>query len=1293
MANLVLFMAIGAQALMKDFDEQAPAVSSGRQALLEAERQAAASRTESLDSATARSSPVASHTARTLPSASGTTQSFATEANNAVRKVAEASRTGLDTGLTARDIEIAQALLEAKKMNQGMSPSSSYSSQQAMYPDSRHASQQPQMQTRYAGQQPMPQAIYPGQDTLHAEPRAETRHAAQPQRREAHHTTQQARVAKPVQTKAAAPPAPPPAKKSDDKEKFEKAKEDFKEFTGRVADMAAELAKGWNPPEAKEYDQAEPENYGTKEEEEKAYTEDDAEEQTDEASAAEEDEEVDEAIPPEFLEHNPELWEEADVADMEPLAWDQAREKALKVIGRMDDVEVFALLRGTHFNVSGMKPNSGYYVGNTKPLFHWKIPSLKMQDAGNGFRPTEAGQFGTTTSWPCMLAMASTWDDKLVYDVAEATAREFRGKGANVMLGPSINVHRSSMGGRNFEYLSGEDPFLGSRLTTAHVEGVQSQGVLAVVKHFAFNEQETNRFTSDSVIDERTAWTLYYPPFEAAVKAGAGGVMCAYNKVNGTPSCGNQELLRRDLRGRMGFKGMVLSDWYATPSTQVLLKGMDMEMPGATPKAVNPPVMAKFTNKGLHRFKDVETREAALHVLTAMFHSRIDEQKSCTLPCNERLASIQRTEEHVALAQHAAASSVTLLQNDGVLPIDVSKVKKILVLGKVAIASKMSGYYSGGGSGNVPPYEVETPFDALKRRGQEVDIEVIYEEEDEKATEAADRADVVIVVAGAVATEGADRNNLNLDQDVNRLISAVAPIKPTIVLMETPGAVLTPWRNVVSAAVNIFLGGERSGSALASVVFGDVNPSGKLPIMFPATENDVIRPSKEEKAVYHEGIFTSYRSNELKAAYPFGHGLSYTQFRYDAIEMDDDCDVELCIRVNVTNVGKVAGAEVPQVYISFKEKWGMPKKLLKGFFKTQVLKPGEMEQASFTFTERDLSLFRTGRGWVRPFSFALHVGASSSDIRVVETVSAENLQRYPLTKPVPLSQKDGFPLARRWIVERALSAEWRKVQDSDAKVLKSSTTNAFSKKAKAVSKKVPAHVVHHPAAGSARSTARAATTSARTEAKPRPSPEKAKFDENEKLMHEMIKEVHPEVIKPAKAAKVDEKEDARLDSMIEEVLMERQQKRQVEDLLTKPKNQEFFPDPGHPLGHFLNGVLDPESSGVKGQQADALAHAAQTMFVKGRNPDWAKDEGVAVKPHSDYTGATKPVQELATGLLDNLGKSIFPPMGGAKKTVDVAKLAQNTANKVLENAKKAVQAQVATAAGKALGEMIEKVSK
>jgi len=680
------------------------------------------------------------------------------------------------------------------------------------------------------------------------------------------------------------------------------------------------------------------------------------------------------------------------------LPWAEAELKATKVEAQLTQEERLALLAGGGGNPAVL----GYYVGNTVAVPRLGIPALKMQDASAGFRPTNPHEEGTTTCWPSMLTLASTWDEEVVGRVASAIAREFRGKGSNVILGPGVNVHRTARGGRNFEYLSGEDPYLGSRLASAYVRAVQSLGVMATVKHFAFNEQETARRDESSNVDVTTAWELYYPPFEAALKAGAGAVMCAYNRVNGVYSCENEDLLRRDLKGTMGFAGFVMSDWTATHSTRAVVKGLDLEMP-------TPDFFRSERLKTLGSKDQEALHEAARRILTSIYHLRLDEHKGCELPCVEERKSNQRTEAHLELAAQAAAAGVVLLKNDGVLPLGSGhvNVRRLAVVGPAAAAADnpdtwQGSPYAGGGSGHVVAPEVSSPLRAIRTRADRAGISVVVPNasasaaDPRAAAEAATRADVVVVVASATAAEGADRATLTLDQSADAIIFAVSKVRPTVVLLQVPGAVLTPWRGSAAAVACLFLGGEQTGRAWASLLFGDAEPRGRLPLAMPASDADTIVPIPPQGPTdldldYKERLFTSYRNPSLRAAFPFGHGLAFTRFSFgEPRSWSDGCLAAACVRLTVSNVGQRRGSEVAQAYVSLGQ--GKPKLALRGFRRTRELSPGEEEELLFSFTARDLSTYNAQAGrWQQKEHADVHVGPSSGDIRHVLRVQAARL--------------------------------------------------------------------------------------------------------------------------------------------------------------------------------------------------------------------------------------------------------------------------------------------------------------
>jgi len=692
---------------------------------------------------------------------------------------------------------------------------------------------------------------------------------------------------------------------------------------------------------------------------------------------------------------------------LEVLSWDAAEAKADAALANMTSEERRSLLVGVgwkripkiaNFLPLDAIPKRGYYMGNTMPIPRLGFPALKYHDAGNGFRnsPWPGGVTGSSTCWPSSLALGATWDDGLVERVAAAMGREYRGKGANVILGPGIQVHRVSKAGRNWEYMSGEDPYLGARLAAAFVRGVQNEGVIACVKHWAFNDQETLRTVQSSDVAERTAWELYYPPFEAAVAAGAGSVMCSYNRVNGTYACANSDLLRRDLKEKMGFRGFVVSDWWALTST-ANGTGFDQEMPGAG--AHHTPDMLEAWEK------DDKThdwmQDAVRRILAAAYRMRVPDRPSCTpgRDCINWIYSDQRSEAHVALAREAATQAIVLLKNDGILPIGGpgAGVKSIALIGQ-ALGGQSRGsldsaqgadYYMGGGSGHCQASNsnLTTPLQGLSRRAEELGMTVVTSLSDDvlEAVETARGADVAIVLAATTAREGEDRFTLILDYPVNDIIMAVAKERPTAVLVQAPGAVLLPFRDEVSALAMVFLAGEETGNAWASAVFGDASPSGKLPIMLHRTTVGQVEMVYQLNNGYSEGLFTSYRSDSAAsdAAYPFGHGLSYAEFEYDKPKLvpSKKCAELACIQVVVTNTGarRFPGAEVAQAYVQFPAEANEPRLVLRGFRRTAVLKHGERETVVFNLTVRDLSIYQGE--WQLQRNVTVHIGSSSADIR------------------------------------------------------------------------------------------------------------------------------------------------------------------------------------------------------------------------------------------------------------------------------------------------------------------------
>eukprot|EP00931_Biecheleriopsis_adriatica_P055372 TRINITY_DN32727_c0_g1_i1.p1 TRINITY_DN32727_c0_g1~~TRINITY_DN32727_c0_g1_i1.p1 ORF type:complete len:723 (+),score=145.21 TRINITY_DN32727_c0_g1_i1:127-2295(+) len=680
--------------------------------------------------------------------------------------------------------------------------------------------------------------------------------------------------------------------------------------------------------------------------------------------------------------------------DQELLSWDEAYAQAEALLQKMTPEEKFSLVNGIGYTGKAKRPDKWWYMGDTKPIPRLDIPSLNMQDSSAGFRLEWREMLNTATCWPSLLALAATWDPSLVHLVAQGIGDEFAGKGANVILGPSVNVHRVARGGRNFEYLSGEDPYLGSRLAEAYVKGVQSRGLMAVVKHWVFNEQETNRQYESSIVDQATAWQLYYPPFIAAVRAGVAGVMCSYNRIGSWKSCSNPRTMQ-DLKTLIGFRGFVQSDWWAADEAS-FPHGMDQDMPG-NDGWLTSDVLAE---------DDEDAYSAARRVLASM--KRFGLSAKCSPPdCKDYLLANVTSDAHARLALIAASESIVLLKNEAeVLPVVRGT---IAVIGSAAVAKPFDiteggmwntgDYYSGGGSGHINENHVVTPLECIQRRARQANVEVRSSTSDdlEEAAYLASQVDVAIVVVATTSGEQVDRPHLHLDNQADQLIEAVAArSRRTIVLCQVPGAVVMPWRHQVEGIALMFLAGQETGSAWARILFGDLSPEGRLPIMIPETEADTVQPSQDSFVVYSEGLETSYRSRIFRAAFPFGHGLSYTTFAYSEVEAVK-CGKEVCFSLVVTNTGSVPGKAVPQLYLEFPERLGLPRKLLKGFQKTRLLSPHDAALVRFRLRSVDCMYFSERSGWVMQNQFRAHVADSAEDFRSSVEVDLDSPhQKFPI---------------------------------------------------------------------------------------------------------------------------------------------------------------------------------------------------------------------------------------------------------------------------------------------------------
>jgi beta-glucosidase len=637
---------------------------------------------------------------------------------------------------------------------------------------------------------------------------------------------------------------------------------------------------------------------------------------------------------------------------------------------------------------------SGRSFWHLEPLPRLGIPRVMVTDGPHGLRKQsrEADHVGLNVSvpatcFPTACALASSWDVDLLREVGVALGRESAAEDVAVLLGPGINIKRHPLCGRNFEYYS-EDPLLTGELAAAFIDGVQSQGVGTSLKHYAVNNQEHGRMTVDAIVDDRTLREIYLKGFEIAVrKAQPWTVMCAYNRVNGTYCGENDWLLNRVLRDEWGFEGLVVSDWGATNDRVAGLEsGLDLEMPGGSGA------------------NDVRIRAAVEsgRLAEAVLDRAVTRNVSVSLLGGD-LAAVEHTVDHEAhhtLARRVAAESTVLLSNEGgLLPLDESATGSLAVIGAFAKHPR----FQGAGSSQVKPTRLDCAFDALTEAlGGEPSYAPGYDprlsEPDsaliEEACAIAREASAVVIFAGLPGlyeSEGFDRAHLGLPDQHDRLIEAVSRENArVVVVLSNGGPVLMPWADDVPAILEGYLGGQAGGSGVVDVLLGAVNPSGKLAESFPVDQKAVAAdawfPGKHRQVQYREGLYVGYRQPGLQVRFPFGFGLSYTEFSYEDLQVTPEIsgpEETVEVRVAVRNTGDRAGKEVVQIYVDDREsRVYRPTAELKAFAKID-LAPGEMKTVTFTLDRSAFEFFDVIRGtWVvEAGEFEIRVGASSADIR------------------------------------------------------------------------------------------------------------------------------------------------------------------------------------------------------------------------------------------------------------------------------------------------------------------------
>jgi beta-glucosidase len=664
----------------------------------------------------------------------------------------------------------------------------------------------------------------------------------------------------------------------------------------------------------------------------------------------------------------------------------------------------------------------------TKDFPHLGIPSVMMTDGTNGVRlnkteeeiEKEYGPEGSVsffdvtvfsqnsskintiypaTCFPSGSAIASSWDRNLIRDIAAAVAEECKSRRLSLLLGPAMNIRRSPLGGRSFEYFS-EDPVLSGEIAAAYVEGLQKNGVGACLKHYTCNNSETLRTKTDSVVEERALREIFLAGFERALKAEPCSVMSSYNLLNGVQMAENKRLLTDILRNEWGFNGFVISDWYAVKDrVRAASAGNDMEMPY---NSFNPHILSDAVRAGGLSIEKLD--EMCTNILSFVFRfcENADLDYKADLKANHKTA------------QRALEESMVLLKNEGnLLPLNPRKEQKILVVGSIAKNMR----YQGGGCALVNPAALDQGWDELLARSGKARLDYAdgYNDDDgtsdtllAEAVEKAKLSDIVIVFAGLAVSadiEGADRKSLDIEKSHVSLIEAVSSVNSNVIVVLANGAeVVMPWIDKVRAVLETFMCGEAGGSAIARVLFGEVNPSGKLTVTFPKRIEDLSAfpefPGENGRNIYTEGIYVGYRYFDIKKIdplFPFGHGLSYTVFEYSDLRLSKTSIIEgseMEVSFTITNTGGFDGAETAQLYIvPPKCRLRRPIKELKGFEKV-FLGRGESRTITIKLVGRDFMYYDPEfSSWAADAGiYGILIGKSSTDIVLTGSIAMASVK-------------------------------------------------------------------------------------------------------------------------------------------------------------------------------------------------------------------------------------------------------------------------------------------------------------
>ncbi|SDK26031.1 beta-glucosidase [Paenibacillus sp. OK060] len=649
---------------------------------------------------------------------------------------------------------------------------------------------------------------------------------------------------------------------------------------------------------------------------------------------------------------------------------------------------------------------SGSTFWTTQAVERLGIPSIMMTDGPHGLRKQagESDHLGLnesvpSTCFPSAVGLASSWNRDLVQLVGATIGKEAQAENVAILLGPGANIKRSPLCGRNFEYFS-EDPYLTGELAAAHITGVQSQGVGTSLKHFAVNNQEHRRMTTDAILDERTLREIYLTGFEKAVKQSQPWtVMSSYNKVNGTYASQHEYLLTTILKEEWGHEGFVVTDWSAVSEiAPSIAAGLGLEMPSSNGEG--PKQIVEAVNRGE---LTEEQLDRAVERLLGVIFKTVD---------NSRPDTTYDQEQHHQIARKAASETMVLLKNEHqILPL--KKQGNIAVIGELADKVR----YQGGGSSHIKPTKLDSAFEQMVQLAGS-DATITYKSgynlnSDEsaptlvaEAVESARAADVAVLFIGLpdrYESEGYDREHLDIPVNQQELITAVAAVQPNVVVVLSNGSpIVMPWLNNAKAVLEAYLGGQAAGGAIADLLFGEVNPSGKLAETFPQSlkhnPSSLFFPGDGDRVEYREGIYVGYRyydGKDIEPLFPFGYGLSYTQFEYSQLNASQtefkDTDI-ITVTVNVKNIGQRYGQEVVQLYVHDRQTTvSRPEKELKGFAKVS-LEPDEEKTVTFTLDKRSFAYYNIDlKDWhVESGEYDLLIGSSSRQIILQKTVHVES---------------------------------------------------------------------------------------------------------------------------------------------------------------------------------------------------------------------------------------------------------------------------------------------------------------